>query len=237
MRTLSWTTILALLIAAVSCTSRDEKEKPFYLGIWQGTYEDTPISIEFRKDGRLILVVDQREEVIVAGYSIDLQKQPPHLDIERRTRAWGTFENIIEQISRNTMRMEFMKERAARPSAFSSDAIVLWRANGHFLPWGAKSAEERDRQLEHALRMDIILFGGKQQKELLAICEVLFRHQFTHNVSAAQQKAPAYFLTIDERDLPAELLDRFAGHSPPVRPRSEFQLGKGCCSISIVSSG
>jgi hypothetical protein len=231
MRVLYYATMLALVAAGVSCRPREGKEEPFYIGIWQGTYQDTRISIqvsiEFRKDGRAIFVVDQREEVIVAGYSIDLQKQPPHLDIEHRPQAWGIVETLIEQINRNAMRTEFMNERASRPSAFGSDAIVLRRADDHFLPFGAKTAEERDRQLEHALTIDIILFGGKQQKELLAICEVLFRHQFTNNVSAAQQKAAAYFLTIDERDPPAELLDRFAGHSPPVRPRSEFQLGKG----------
>ncbi|MHC4388356.1 MAG: hypothetical protein ACYSX1_07090, partial [Planctomycetota bacterium] len=50
---------------------------------------------------------------------------------------------------------------------------------------------------------------------------------FEHNASAAQQNAAAYFLTINQQDAPAELLGRFAGHSPPVKPRSEFREGNG----------
>ena len=228
MRTLYWTTILAVLIAAVSCTSRDEKEQPFYLGIWQGTYEDTPLSIEFRKDGRAILIHGGEDAIGLAGYSIDLQQQPGHLDIEFRNQSWGIIKTLIEQTSPDTMRMQFVKEGATRPSAFDSDAIILLRrAKTHVLPRLTKSAEERDRKLQDVLTMDIILFGGEQQKQLLAICETVFRYLFEHNASAAQQNAAAYFLSINQQDAPAELLDRFVGHSPPVKPGSQFREGNG----------
>ena len=59
------------------------------------------------------------------------------------------------------------------------------------------------------------------------ICEAVFRHQFLHNASAAQQGAAAYFLSIRDRDPSPEFLDRFAGNEPPVRPGSGFEIGKG----------
>ena len=226
MRVLSWTTILALLIAAVSCTSRDEKDKPLYLGIWRGTYQDRPLSIEFRKDGRVILISSNEDAIGLAGYSIDLQQQPGHLDIEFRNQPWGIIKTLIEQTGPDTMRIQHFRGRTPRPSAFTSDAFVLRRAESHVLPAGAKSTEERDEKVQHAFTIDIIRFGGEQQEELFAICETVFRYLFEHNASAAQQKAAAYFLTIDERDLPAEFMDRFQGHGPPVKPGSQFREGK-----------
>ena len=59
------------------------------------------------------------------------------------------------------------------------------------------------------------------------ICEAVFRHQFEHNASAAQQGAAAYFLTLRKQDVSAEFLARFAGNGIPVRPGSEFEEGKG----------
>ncbi len=66
-----------------------------------------------------------------------------------------------------------------------------------------------------------------EEPEFLDICESVFRHQFEHNASGAQQDAAAYFLTIFDRDPSEEFLSRFAGHSPPVRKGSEFAVGKG----------
>jgi hypothetical protein len=61
----------------------------------------------------------------------------------------------------------------------------------------------------------------------LDIFEAVFRHQFEDNASAVQQKAAAYFLVIRDEDPSPEFLARFAGHQPPVRPGSEFEVGKG----------
>lgn len=227
MRVLSWTTILALLIAAVSCTSRDEKDKPLYHGIWRGTYQDRPLSIEFRKDGRVILISSNEDAIGLAGYSIDLQQQPGHLDIEFRNQSWGIIKTLIEQTGPDTMRIQHFRGRTPRPSAFTSDAFVLRRAESHVLPAGAKSTEERDEKVQHAFTIDIIRFGGEQQEELFAICEAVFRYLFEHNASAAQQNAASYFLSIDQRDLPAEFMDRFQGHTPPVKLGSHFRVGNG----------
>ena len=62
--------------------------------------------------------------------------------------------------------------------------------------------------------------------EELDILEAVFRYQFEHNASSATalNRAKYYFIAIGERetptDLPAELLVRFSGHSPPVEPAS-----------------
>jgi hypothetical protein len=227
MRVVYWTTIVTVLIAAVSCTSKGEREQPFYIGIWQGTYEGMPLSVEFRKDGRVILIHGGEDAIGLAGYSIDLQRQPSHLDIEFHNQSWGIIKTLIEQTGPDTTRIQHLKEQTPRPDALDSDAIILRRAKTHVLPRLTKTAEERDKKLQDALRMDIILFGGEQQEELLAICEAVFRYQFEHNASGAQQNAAAYFLSINRQDAPTELLDRFAGHSPPVKPGSQFRIGNG----------
>jgi hypothetical protein len=61
----------------------------------------------------------------------------------------------------------------------------------------------------------------------LSIYEAVFRHQFESNSSGMKSAAPAYFLSIEGRDPPADLLNRFAGNQPPVRPGSEYQMGLG----------
>ncbi|MHC4705672.1 MAG: hypothetical protein ACYS8I_01115 [Planctomycetota bacterium] len=213
MRVFYWTTIVTVLMGAVSCTSQDEKEKPFYIGIWQGKLDDRSFSMEFREDGRLVSISSHDDDIRIYSYSIDLQKQPPHLDIESHIRRGDAIKTLIEQIGPNTIRTE-RETDGARPSTFTNKAFVMERVESHVLQRGAESAEERDKAIEQALTIDIILFGGKQQKELLAICEALFRHQFTNNISAAQQKEAAYFLTIDERDPPARIDGSVRGSQP-----------------------
>ena len=63
--------------------------------------------------------------------------------------------------------------------------------------------------------------------ELDNVFEALFRYQFENNVSAEQQQAETYFLTIKTRNPPSEFLKRFSGHTPPVKNGSEFGIGKG----------
>ncbi len=69
--------------------------------------------------------------------------------------------------------------------------------------------------------------GVDPAKRDLDVCEAVFRYQFEHNASGVQQDAAAYFLTIRGEDPSPEFLARFAGHRPPVRPGSEFEVGKG----------
>jgi hypothetical protein len=63
--------------------------------------------------------------------------------------------------------------------------------------------------------------------DALDVAEAVFRYQFEHNASAVQQGAKAYFLRVGKDDPPAELLARFKGHAPPVRPGSQFKMGDG----------
>ena len=62
-----------------------------------------------------------------------------------------------------------------------------------------------------------------RDKEIWDVCEVLFRHQFLHNVSEAPQTAKAYCLLIDGADPPAGFLRRFASHTPPIKAGSAWQ--------------
>jgi hypothetical protein len=59
--------------------------------------------------------------------------------------------------------------------------------------------------------------------------EAVFRYQFTHNASSQKDRAPVYFLALDdERDKPRDpspaLMARFAQHKPRVEPRSHADV-------------
>lgn len=209
MKAFLWTIILTTCLTVVSCRLKDHKEDLLHLGIWQGTYEGELFSIEFREDGRAILLAATGDDIGLAGYSIDLQQQPSHLDIEFRVKSWGIIKTLIEQIGPDTMRISHLRPGTGRPGELTSEAIVLRRAQTHVLPRGVTSAEQRDAKLQHALIMDMIWFEGSRHEDLVRICEVVFRHQFTHNASAVQQKAPAYFLSVDGKDPPVALLNAF----------------------------
>lgn len=219
--------IFMLVLAGVSCTPDDKQQESFPIGIWQGSGEDQRISIEFCEDGRAILVSEGEDEIGIAVYSIDLQQQPTHLDIEFRNQRWGPIRTLIEQIDTNTIRIEHFKEDTTRPDIFTIDAIILHRTQSHVLSDKTKPSDECQKKIHQKLMMDSIWFGGKQQKELLAVCESLFRYQFTYNASGSQQKASAYYLSIDYKDPPMELLTRFWEHSPPIKPGTEFRVGVG----------
>jgi hypothetical protein len=219
--------LMVVTIAVSSCAPKDAKEQSFAFGIWQGTYEDTPLSIEFRKDDRMVLICGCEDDIGFAAYSIDLQHKPNHLDIEFHKQSWGTLKTLVEQMAPNKIRIQHLKGGTERPAAFTADAVVLHSTESHVLQHGAKSAEERDKKLEDAMTMDTILFGGDGREQLLAICEAVFRYQFKNNASAAQQNASAYFLSIDNRDAPKDLINRFKGQVPPVMVGSGFSVGKG----------
>lgn len=61
---------------------------------------------------------------------------------------------------------------------------------------------------------------NQEQLELDAL-EVLFRHQFANNASAAQQNAAAYCLSLREDDPPAKFVERFRNDQPQVLPVSK----------------
>jgi hypothetical protein len=73
--------------------------------------------------------------------------------------------------------------------------------------------------------------GGGEQSAIgateLAVAEAMFRHLIAANASGGGRDARAYFLSIEDRDPPDELLARFAAQRPPVRPGSQFTPGEG----------
>ena len=53
------------------------------------------------------------------------------------------------------------------------------------------------------------------------ICEAVFRYQFEDEGSAGPDKTNVYFIEIEGGNDPSPaLLKRFAGHKPPVKPKS-----------------
>jgi hypothetical protein len=66
-----------------------------------------------------------------------------------------------------------------------------------------------------------------EEQENLDICEAVFRYQFKHNASFAQQNADAYFIMIFKQDPSDKFLARFTGNTPPVRKGSAFAIGRG----------
>ena len=69
--------------------------------------------------------------------------------------------------------------------------------------------------------------AAERTDDELDVFEAVFRYQFNHNESGAQQKAPAYFLSIKGKDPDAAFLRRFRGNRPPVAAGSEFEVGDG----------
>ena len=63
--------------------------------------------------------------------------------------------------------------------------------------------------------------------ELWAIVEAALRYMFVNNASAAQQNAPAYFVSLLRRDPPENFIRRFADVAIPVRTESDFKEGAG----------
>lgn len=60
------------------------------------------------------------------------------------------------------------------------------------------------------------------------IREAVFRYQFSHNASAAQQSVDVYFLSLaEETDPDAGLLARFADHHPEVKAVSQSDVAAG----------
>jgi hypothetical protein len=57
------------------------------------------------------------------------------------------------------------------------------------------------------------------------IREVVFRYQFEFNASGLGEGATAYYLRLGQgRDPSPELLARFEGHAPPVKPLSATEI-------------
>jgi hypothetical protein len=102
----------------------------------------------------------------------------------------------------------------------------------HYRSLGGMLAESQARSLQEYGASVLELLQGDNARdsrphEYWTVCEAVFRYQFQHNASAAQQRAKAYFLTVRGSDPPAEFLRRFARHTPPVKRGSQFRAGGG----------
>lgn len=60
------------------------------------------------------------------------------------------------------------------------------------------------------------------------IREAVFRYQFNHNASGLKQNAKVYYLSFGEegKEPSDAFLERFKGHTPPVKKASEFNGGQ-----------
>lgn len=216
----------ALFVFLVSCSKNNDVQNAFPVGIWQGTFEDKPLSLEFKNNGCMILISEGEDAIGFGKYSIDITKQPGHLDLEFIEPKWKPFITLIEKIDNNTFRTEIVEGQTSRLAAFSDGVILMKRVNSHVVP-DMKTAEQRDEELKELSFKESIWFETKEHDKLLDICEALFRYQFKNNASGAQQNAEAYFLSIYEADPPKDLMARFEKSIPHVKLGSEFKVGSG----------
>jgi hypothetical protein len=218
--------IVLLSVFITSCSKENDIKNAFPFGIWQGTFLEKPISIEFRKSGCAILMSQNGDDIGFSRYSIDLDKNPGYLDLEFITPPGHIFKSIIEKMDSDTLRIQLNEGKPIRPQTFTSEAFIMHRAHEHVMPRGI-SMEEYKEECKQLLLKESIWFEGKDHDKLLNICEALYRHQFMNNASGEQQNAPAYFLSIYETDPPHDLMLRFEKNMPPVKPGSEFKIELG----------
>ena len=70
------------------------------------------------------------------------------------------------------------------------------------------------------------------------IREAVFRYQFEFNASGLGEAANAYFLSVEgEQDPSPQLLERFDGHRPPVKPVSASNLEPGTAQVLDSETG
>src|SRR5215510_15207871 len=81
--------------------------------------------------------------------------------------------------------------------------------------------------------MSLIIASAQQVKPLTRvemddIREAVFRHQFYHNASGQQQRAKAYFLSIETGEDPDDaFIERFKDNEPPVKKESQLKNEPG----------
>ena len=77
-----------------------------------------------------------------------------------------------------------------------------------------------------------------QMSEVDQIREAVFQYQFEFNASGLGDAANAYFLSVEgNKDPSAELLKRFEGHRPIVKPGSASTLEPGTAQVLDRESG
>ena len=102
----------------------------------------------------------------------------------------------------------------------------------YFRTFGNMFAKNKDRTLAQygtdvLKRLEDEAAKNSRPNEYWDVCEAVFRYQFGHNASGAQQRAKAYFLSVGGTDPPAKFLRRFERHRPLVKPGSQFKVGAG----------
>jgi len=101
------------------------------------------------------------------------------------------------------------------------------------------------RHILTALVAVLVVCGCSSNREVATwlgeedqIREAVFRYQFEFNVSGLGQAANAYFLSVEgNKDPSAQLLKRFDGHRPPVKPVSASMLEPGTAQVLDRESG
>jgi hypothetical protein len=221
--------IFLALLLPLSCTQDENGQKALPVGIWLFTDNGAQVSIEFKQNGSFLFMHERTDDIVLGRYVIDFQKHPWHLDMELINDS-DQVKAIIEQVDKDTIRIKWFETEDIRPISFADTdggkTMVLHPTSKHVRPQ-LLSDEKYEEDLNQALMMESIWFEGKNHKEILDICEALFRYQFTHNASGQQQNAPAYYLSIYETDPPKDLIERFQNSKPPVNIGSEFKIGSG----------
>jgi len=106
------------------------------------------------------------------------------------------------------------------------------KREAYFRTFGDMFAKSKDRSLANygddvLTRLEGEAAMNSRPNEYWDVCEAVFRYQFGHNASGAQQRAKAYFLSVRGSDPPVEFLRRFERHRPLVKPGSQFKVGAG----------
>ena len=113
--------LILLVLAALACATLDRISQPHISGAWKGTYDNTPVVMDFDTSGdaRVYFGNDLAQGI----YEVDLTVEPHHLDLNFEDGT--TIKTIFEFQDRNTMRLENNAPGEPRPGAFTEDSIEL----------------------------------------------------------------------------------------------------------------
>lgn len=214
------------LISIVSCSKKNDAQSHFPIGIWQGSFLDKPISIEFHKNGSAILTTGNGDEIVLARYSLNIDKQPGHLDFVLFNRSRNEIKGLIKKVDENNMRIEMHEGEMVIPTEFTSNSFLMHRTKEHILPEN-KTLEQRNEELKQLDIKESIWFETKDHNKFLDICEELVRDQIAKSASVKQLKTITFFLSIYNSDPPEDLMARLKQDNLPIQLGSGFQMGTG----------
>ncbi len=211
---------LLLAICMMGCGKTERSVAPAYVGIWTAVHGTSPISIEFRDDGRVIWIHGDSSDVETAGYLLMQDSSPVTMKIIPAQHA-GYLVATITHVDAQALHMTLEEYRDNDESKRREAELFVWqRSSEHILPSKTATPQQRDELIRQAMEGHIWFHGPKGQ-EMLDICEALFRHQIKQYESSGQNALQAYHLEIGRRDPDPLLMQRFADHQPPIQPVSQ----------------